>query len=1010
MNLRHLIPLTLAAAVPVSSAAERQLGFNSDVRPILSDRCFACHGFDAKTREADLRLDTPEGAFAGGKSGPAIVPGDPNASPVWQRINSPDPDEVMPPSASHLSLDPTEKELIRTWIEQGAKYEKHWTFARIERPVIPPGEAHPLDALILDRLKKEGLTFSPEADRRTLIRRLSLDLRGLPPTPAEVQRFLDDSTPQAWDSLVDRFLADPAFGERMAWPWLDAARYADTNGFQGDNERTMWPWRDWVIEAFNRNLPFDDFTVWQIAGDLLPNATHEQKLASGFLRNHPINGEGGSIPEENRVNYVMEMAETVGTTWMALTMNCCRCHDHKYDALTQENYYGLFDFFNHTPVDGSGGDPQTPPNLPAPSEEQRRQELHLVGTIAGLEQSLGDRKSSLLATQASWEKEQLILPEKLPWQPLTIKSIESDQLTFDLLEDRSALLVSDAPDKADYQVALEVPTGPIAAIRVEALRDPSMTKGGIGPSDSGNFVLTDFKATLVSPDGIQTPITFTSAEATYEQGPFKIENTLDRDPESGWAIWNGKSIEADHAALFRLNDPLDAPPGSSLKIILRHQSPHLKHLLGRFRISIAQTQPPGLKDSSDSLIEAIKRPIDQRDGDETRLIEQRFLESDVEYQRLTNEITAARGDLAQLRKAIPKVMIMSDREEARESFILAVGSYQDPGKKVTAHTPDFLPPLNPAGPRATRLDLARWLVSRDHPLTARVIVNRLWQEFFGVGFIKSAEDFGVQSEIPKHPEALDWLATELIESGWNYKQLIRAIVTSRTYRQSSKVTPDLLEHDPENRLLARGARFRMPAWMIRDQALAVSGMLLPQIGGEPVKPWQPPGLWAEVTFGGGKKTYVPDKGDQLRRRSLYTFWRRISAPPMFFDSAKRETCEVTPGRTNSPLHALAILNDPLYAEAARVLASRALTEGSDDPLSRAFEITLARPASRDEVRILREMYDSSRTIFQSDPAAATTFLSIGETPNDPAIDPIEHAALASVCLSLFNTDEALSKE
>lgn len=781
--MRHFILAAALTAWPCTVLAVAP-SFNDEIRPILSDRCFACHGFDANTREGNLRLDTPEGAIGARDEGPAIVPGKPDASIVWKRIISDDPDEVMPPSDSHLILSDHEKDLIKRWIEGGAIYEKHWSFVPVKAPKVPAGEAHPLDALIAARIARHDLTFSPEADRRTLIRRLSFDLRGLPPSPGEVDAFLADESPDAWEKLVDRFLADPSYGERMAWPWLDAARYADTNGYQGDRERTMWPWRDWIIDAFNRNLPYDEFTTWQIAGDMLPDASFEQKLATGFLRNHAINGEGGRIPEENRIDYVMDMAETVGTAWMALTMNCCRCHDHKYDPISQKEYYGLFDFFNQTPVNGGGGDPQTPPVIAAPTLKQSQREAELVAKLASLQKRL-------------------------------------DTLTQDL---------ADSPAHAEIAASLK----------------------------------------------------------------------------------------------------------------------------------------------------------------------------------------ATRIELETLRKDIPKVMVMEDRKERREAFVLAVGSYQQPGEKVVAHTPAILPPLEVAGRPPNRLDLARWLTSREHPLTARATVNRLWQEYFGTGFVKTPEDLGVQGEIPKHQAALDWLAADFMDHGWDLKRLVRTIVTSRTYRQSSRVSRQLLEIDPENRLLARGPRFRLPAWMIRDQALAASGMLVRQVGGEPVFPWQPPGLWEEVTFGGGKKHYKPDSGEKLRRRSLYTFWRRISAPPMFFDNAKREMCEVGSTRTNSPLHALATLNDPLYAEAARALALQALAETEHfDPanaLARAFERVLCRPPTAGEMKVLTSNHGISLKAFGDAPGTANAFLSVGGVAPQSDLPADELAALASVCLSILNTDEALNKE
>ncbi|YCM43558.1 PSD1 and planctomycete cytochrome C domain-containing protein [Verrucomicrobiaceae bacterium 227] len=1011
ITLRHLTLSALSVLLAFAAGGEeRPLSFNSDIRPLLSDRCFACHGFDAKAREGDLRLDTAEGAFKHGDNGPAIVPGDPDASPIWQRITSKDPEEVMPPHDSHLTLSASEKSLIHTWITQGAKYEKHWTFTRIERPSAPASELAPLDALILKRLQKDNLTFSPEADQRTLIRRLSLDLRGLPPTPEELKTFLADQSPQAWENLVDRFLADPAFGERMSWPWLDAARYADSNGYQGDNERTMWPWRDWVTDAINRNLPFNDFTVWQIAGDLLPDATHEQKLATGFLRNHAINGEGGSIPEENRVNYVMDMAETVGTTWMGLTFNCCRCHDHKYDALTQANYYGLFDFFNQTPVNGGGGDPQTKPVLTAPSIDQQNALAKLHTELALNDQKLQTISTQLLPRQADWEKEQRETQSQALWTPFSLASYKSSDpgLKIEHLPDGSLFTSGSNPAKLTYTLTAPLPPEPITSIRLDALRHPSYTNGGIARSDSGNFVLTSFEVYLHQKGQSKKHLTLINPRATFEQGSLKIGGALDKNPYSGWAVLEGNSINRDHAALFQLSEPLTSTPDSHLEIILRHDSQHVAHFMGRFALSYTADPSAGFEEKPNALVPLLKIASEQRTPEQAKSIHEAFIADQPEHRELTARKTSLQNEIAKVDKSAPKVMIMGDQEKRRESFILAIGSYEQPGEKVTAHTPDILPPLQKEGEHANRLDLARWLVSRDNPLTARVTVNRLWQEFFGVGFIKSAEDFGVQSEIPKHPEALDWLAADFMDKGWDFKNLVRAIVTSRTYRQSSGITSTLLEKDPENRLLARGPRFRLPAWMIRDQALASSDLLVRKIGGQPVKPWQPPGLWSEVTF--GKKKYLPDTGEKLRRRTLYTFWRRISAPPMLFDSAKRETCEVSSNRTNSPLHALAILNDPLYSEAARALASRASSGTPSATLAKAFELILVRPPEEAEQATLEEIYGHALASFTKHPESARSFLAIGETPPDSKLPAIEQAALATVCLSILNTDEALTKE
>jgi len=1001
------------AFFPVGAESAQLLRFNSEIRPLLSDRCFPCHGFDAKARKANLRLDTAEGAFALGKNGPAIVPGDLERSLIWERINSDNPDEVMPPPDSHLSLSPSEKQRIREWILQGAQYEKHWAFLKVQKPTIPNHTGNAIDDLISQRLKQEELTLSPKASDRILIRRLSFDLRGLPPTQEELDTFLQDQSSDAWEKLVDRFLADPAFGERMSWAWLDAARYADSNGYQGDRERTMWPWRDWVIKSFNENLPFDQFTIWQIAGDLLPKPTHEQLLATGFLRNHPINGEGGRIAEENRVDYVMDMAETVATTWLGLTFNCARCHDHKYDPISQNNYYGLFDFFNHTPVSGAGGDPQTPPILTTHSAEEKTLILELREQLGQIIQKQSQFKESVQDRLFEWEKNKLREPAQQEWTPFlfTEKNSDHPELTFSPLSDHSLLTSGSTPKKVTYTLSAQVPQSGVRSLRIDALRHPSFTDGGLAPSDSGNFVLTSFEAYLHLEGQPRRELKLQNAQATFEQNGWPVEGALDKQDTTGWAVWNGKRFEQDHAATFELAEPIAPQSQGKIELVLRHQSQHQAHYLGRFRISHTLLHSPQLEQSASSLSSSLKTPKDQRTPDQQKTVFSSFVSEQPEFsdfEKLEQQRNSLVQKIAQIEKSAPKVMIMADQKKRRETYVLKVGSYQEPLGRVDAHTPEILPPLNQSHEKANRLDLARWLVSRENPLTARVIVNRVWQELFGIGFVKSAEDFGVQSEIPSHPQTLDWLAADFMEHGWNFKRLIRQIVTSQTYRQASEVTSLQLEKDPHNRLLARASRFRLASWMIRDQALASSGLLRKKIGGVPVKPWQPEGLWQEVTF--GKKKYTPDQGENLYRRSLYTFWRRISAPPMFFDTASRETCEVTSHRTNSPLHALITLNDPLYSEAARALALRARATQPQEPIATAFESVLSRRPRHDEHEALRKLFEQAKANFSEKIDQANALLAIGESPSGPQSDTVEIAALTTVCLAILNTDEALTRE
>jgi hypothetical protein len=824
-----LIALLTASLIPTSSRASDEITFSRDILPILSDNCFLCHGPDAKTRKADLRLDVQDDALR--TKDPVIIPGKSSESELLIRVTSTDAEELMPPRKSGKTLSPAQIDVLRKWIDGGAKWGKHWSFEPPLRPVPPAitdtsWPRTPIDRFILARLEKEGLKPSPIAEKTTLIRRLSLDLTGLPPTINDVDAFVADNAPDAYERLVDRLLASPHYGERMVWEWLDAARYADSNGYQGDSERTMWPWRDWAVDALNRNLPFDEFTVWQLAGDLLPNASHEQKLATGFARNHAINGEGGRIPEENRVDYVMDMVETTGTVWLGLAMNCCRCHDHKFDQLTQRDYYSLFAYFNQTPVDGGNGSPQTPPVLecPTPNQSAKRQTLN-------------------------------------------------DAL-------------------------------------VSATRQLDEIEARLFPRPAGEPASDSPKASVLKPEIVEL---------------------------------------------------LKLAPGAR----------------NRGQIEQMANQWLNAEPSYAALLKAQREAIDARDA---------------------------------LNRSVPRVMVMEDMPKSRDSFLLARGSYEKPGEKVTADVPKSLSALPSDAPR-NRLALARWLVSPENPLTARVTVNRLWQQFFGIGLVKTSEDFGVQGERPSHPELLDWLATELVRTGWDVKALHRLIVTSAAYQQSSRVTPVLFERDPQNRLLARGPRFRLPAWMIRDQALAASGLMVQSVGGPPVNPYQPTGVWEEATF--GTKRYRQDSGDALYRRSLYTFWRRIVGPTEFFDSAARQTCVVRPTRTNTPLHALTTLNDVTYVEAARALAERVLKSAGSSPDERialAFRLILARLPSASELEVLRASLERTRAQFARDPEAVRKYLSQGESQRDPKLDPAEHAAYAALGLAIFNLDEALAKE
>jgi hypothetical protein len=823
-------PIVAAVAAPARSGqpAGAPVDFNRDVLPILSNHCFQCHGPDAPARKAKLRLDTRDGLYRVRDGVAVVVPGKTADSELFRRVTSTDDDEIMPPPRVNKKLTEKQIDTLRRWIEQGAPWARHWAFEPPQRPRMPAVKnaawvRNGIDAFVLERLEKEGLSPSPEAAKEVLLRRVTLDLTGLPPTPAEVDAFLANNSPTAYEEVVDRLLASPRYGERMAWDWLDAARYADSNGYQGDQDRTMWPWRDWVVSAFNANMPFDQFTVEQLAGDLLSNATRDQKLATAFNRNHMINGEGGRIPEENRIEYLVDQTDTVSTIWLGATLGCARCHDHKFDPFTMRDYYSLLAYFNQTPVTGGGGSGKTPPVLDFATPEQDRQRVKLQKELDELLKQVRAKETKLR------------------------------------------------------------------------------------------------EAGLVKENGKEVNTLPASIESTLRKGPGDRN-----DPTYGELVKFYKDKEPDYVAL----------------------------------------------------LQAHKKARQARDS---------FVNS------------------------IPQVMVMEDMAKPRDTFVLLRGAYDKKGEKVSAEVPAALLPAAKGAPK-NRLGLAQWLVDPGHPLTARVTVNRHWQTFFGAGLVRTVEEFGAQGERPSHPELLDWLASEFVRSGWDVKALQRLIVTSATYRQSSKMTPALRERDPNNRLLARAGRFRLPSWMIRDQALAAGGLLVEKVGGPPVRPYQPAGVWEEATFGFIK--YKQDHGPDLYRRSLYVFWRRIVGPTLFFDSATRQVCAVKSVRTNTPLHALTTLNDTTFVEAARVLAERVMQVESrtENRLAAVFRRTLTRPPRADELKILSETYDRLHAKFAADPAAAEKLLAAGEWPRDPRLNTTDHAALAAVCSLVLNLDEALTRQ
>jgi hypothetical protein len=1022
--LQLLLVLFSPALSGATAAAAKPVDFGRDIRPILSDNCFSCHGPDEKARKAKLRLDLRDEAIQPAKSGqPAIVPGSPARSTFIERITASDEDDRMPPSKTGKKLTPAQIQLFRTWIEQGASYKEHWAYIRPERPAAPvvkkQGWArNPLDSFVLSRLEEIGLNPAREADRATLLRRVTLDLTGLPPTVAEVDAFLADKDPKAYEKVVERLLKSSHYGEHFARHWLDLARYADTNGYQYDTERSMWRWREWVIDAYNRNLPFDQFTIQQLAGDLLPNPTLEQKIATGFNRNHPITIEGGVIEEEYRTEYVMDRVTTTSTVWLGLTMGCCRCHDHKYDPLTMRDFYGMFAFFNSVAergFEGSGPSGAFNPRMKAPTARQQEELGSLDERIARLQSQVAAAAPKLQLDPAGMEKA-LRAEMNAGWtvlDPATFASSGDSKLTR--LDDKSILAAGEPPLKETYDITARVEATGITAVRLDALVHESLPQRGPGRFTNGNFVLSDFELEAVSvadPSRKQT-IQFASARADYEQSGYLISTVLRGRPRGkGWAV-DGNEKHEDRFAVFVAEKPFGFPGGTELRFHIRHQSNVERHSIGRVRLSIA-SDPSAVAGVEVAAI--LNTTADKRTPAQQARLQEVYLSAhapDSMRSQIT-ELIRLRADRTRIDAGIPFTMVMQDLDKPRDTFMLIRGQYDKKSDPATPATPGRLAPMPDTAPK-NRLGFARWLVSPENPLTARVAVNRFWEHYFGAGIVRTSEDFGVQSEPPSHPGLLDWMATEFISSGWDMKHIQRLIVTSATYRQSSQVTPDLLQRDPENRLLARGPRQRLSAETIRDNALAISGLLVDKVGGPSVYPYQPDGLWMEINDRKGfSKEYERSQGEGLYRRSLYTFWKRTVPPPTMnlFDAPEREFCVVRRSRTTTPLQALALLHDPTFVEAARHLAERMMTQGgakTDERIAFGFRAAIARRPRAEELKILRQAFDQQLADFRKDPGAAARLLKIGDSPRNEKLNPAEHAAWTTVARMILNLDEVITK-
>lgn len=1010
-------------ATLLASASAEEVSFQQDVLPLLADRCFNCHGPDGSNREADLRLDLEDQAKADRGGYSAIVPHDPESSEAFQRIISDDEALAMPPAYSHRkSFSKPEVEMLRKWIESGAKWDKHWAFEKIERPQVPVGAPNPIDAFVRHRLKLVGLQPAHPAAPYTLANRVSFDITGLPPTSAQVEKLTQGGLSTAYEQLIDNLLASPQYGERMAMWWLDAARYSDTDGFQQDETRNNWPWRDWVIDSFNENKPFDEFTIEQFAGDLLPDATKEQKLATCFHRNHQTNGEGGRDREESRVDYVIDRVNTTGTVWLGLTLGCCQCHSHKFDPISQKEYYELSAFFNSIDETGAAGknaDPYLPYQSPYVTElvdkakklavdrQEKERELAELAEPA-FEAWLEDWILQTGAGHESWT----------PIRATKLRSLAGTKLTQ--LDDASILASGENPVREYYRVVAEVPAQTITALRIEVLPDLSHTKGRLSRNKTGEFVLTELKLQRRAPGDARVQdveLSRAMADLEVEAGDEKygkVSGILFDDSRNGWTVSAERSNEP-HEAIVLTGEPVQVKQREQLIVSLSHGSIYEGASIGRFRLSVTSDPALVLEPAEATPLERLAQAEVESGADVPKELKaelrEQFLATYRPYKEAKKAADLANREAKRL-EALQndvQVMVLEEREKPRPTFVLERGLWDQHGARIDRGVPEAVLPWN-NDRMQSRLDLAEWLVSPDNPLTARVVVNQLWQICFGAGLVRTPEDFGLQGELPTHPDLLDWLAVEFMESGWDVKHIMRLIVTSDTYKQSSEFTPELLELDPKNELLARGARYRLPSWMIRDAALAHAGLLDDSLGGPPVYPYQPDGVW-DALFK-GKYTYDTSQGPLQFRRTVYAFWRRSSSPTYLFDIAPRRICEVRERRTNTPLHALTLMNDEGQMEAARALAAEVVARDLDADASIAdlFLQIVSRPPTDKEHAVLREKLDEWLAHYRKTPKVAEEFLAFGQPELYVEQQVPETAAYTLLASLVLNLDEAITHE
>lgn len=1006
-------------AAPETSTETQSIQFNRDIRPIFSENCYACHGPDKNKRKADLRFDLKEEALKQLDSDEfAIFPGDPSKSRLLELVSTADEDDRMPPVKTGKQLTEAQISLLRTWIEQGAPWQQHWSYMPLVRPPQPSVEdtswpLNPVDYFVLARLEAEKLHPSREANKQTSLRRLSFDLTGLPPSPENFRKFTSNSSERGYERLVDRLLSSPQYGERMASHWLDLVRYADTDGFHADNYRSVYPYRDYVIRAFNNNMPFDQFTIEQMGGDLLPSATLSQEVASTYNRLNRTTEEGGSQAKEYLAKYAADRVRTTSAVWLGATMGCAECHDHKFDPFTTKDFYNLAAFFADVKERGVG----KPEGTIIPTPIQKAEIDRLEKKIASLDVELGATTNRMAITQAKWEETLLTTLEagELEWVPLKpIHYTSQKGSTLSLTKDLSLIASGKNPDNEVYTTTVATDRELITGIRLE-ITQPSPKSDDDSASSPESFVLTEFTIEVMSGRSIVwEQVSIGSANASSELRRSAVTAAIDSKQSSGWTA-NAK--DSRHSASFVFSEPVSGGAGTVFKIHLKHGTKSQKpQNIRRFRLSLSTVPNPNHSDSgiAPETLSALKTPKAERSEKQSAAVVTYYLDTTPEVTRLRTALTATKKEKQNYVNTVPTTLA-TVAINPRVMRVLPRGNWMDDsGEVVQPAVPEFLSGSAVAASenRLTRLDLARWLVSDDNPTTARAFVNRLWKIYFGTGLSKIMDDLGSQGEWPTHPELLDWLAVEFRDSGWDVKHIVKLIVSSRTYRQTSFAPPEVVERDPYNQFMARQGRFRLEAEMLRDNALAVSGLLATEVGGPSVKPYQPAGYWQHLNF--PKRKYQKDQGANIYRRGLYTFWCRTFLHPslMAFDAPSREECTVNRDISNNPLQALVLLNDPTYVEAARVFAEH-IVQNSDksveEGLKWTFQTALTRTPTQSEIKELSNLYAKQLERYSDDKEAAAKLIGLGENDPPDHLNTSELAAWTSIARVIFNLHEFITR-